>query len=326
MAGGYALFRQPSVAGLDWRYPWFCLAVLASIRFAVSPLFSLLEGCGQLSSVYAYRLWDGTQAIVVTCLAVFFGAKLWTPSLVALSSIVTASIFLSKWHGRFFLALIRARVDERFSWHQEVLPLQWRIAVSWACGYFLFQLFTPVVFRYHGPAEAGRLGLTLSLTGLVSSLSSAWIVTKVPTFGRLVARRDWAELDRLAWRAGIGALTVAVLGGLAAVLGIVFLPFVDRTLASRLLDPLTAALFVGPVILQQVTFVQAAYLRAFKREPLLILSVVGATLVGGSTWFLGSHFGARAMAAGYLAISAVILLPVSTWIFIRLRSEWQHAG
>jgi hypothetical protein len=31
-------------------------------------------------------------------------------------------------------------------WWKEVWPFQWRIAISYACGFFIFQLFNPVLF------------------------------------------------------------------------------------------------------------------------------------------------------------------------------------
>ncbi len=44
------------------------------------------------------------------------------------------------------------------SWRREVWPFQWKIAVSWLCDYFIFQLFTPVLFAFRGPVEAGQDG------------------------------------------------------------------------------------------------------------------------------------------------------------------------
>ena len=63
------------------------------------------------------------------------------------------------------------------------------------------------------------------------------------------------------------------------------------------------------------------YLRAHKREPLLVVSVLLGVLVGLSTWLLGKHYSALGMAAGYLAIYAMIV-PVEVFIWRRCRVKW----
>ena len=50
--------------------------------------------------------------------------------------------------------------DERVDWRTEIWPFQWRLAVSWLCGYFTFQLFNPILFAVRGPIEAGQMGDT----------------------------------------------------------------------------------------------------------------------------------------------------------------------
>ena len=55
---------------------------------------------------------------------------------------------------------------------------QWRIAVSWMCGYFIFQLFVPVLFAYRGPLEAGQMGISLSISNVLASVAISWVNTK----------------------------------------------------------------------------------------------------------------------------------------------------
>ena len=77
---------------------------------------------------------------------------------------------------------------------------QWRIAVSWICDYFIFQLFTPVLFAFRGPVEAGQMGLSMSAVTQLGGIVLAWMSTKAAPFGSLVARRDFDALDTLFFR------------------------------------------------------------------------------------------------------------------------------
>jgi hypothetical protein len=89
--------------------------------------------------------------------------------------------------------------------------MQWRIALSWVSGYFIFQLFTPVLFAYQGAVVAGQMGMSLSIATALNTLALAWINTKAPMFGLLIARGEFAALDRLFFRSLRQATIVAVL-------------------------------------------------------------------------------------------------------------------
>ena len=64
--------------------------------------------------------------------------------------------------------------------------MQWRIALSWVSGYFIFSLFTPIIFHYYGPVTAGQFGMTWSVIGMVAAIAGPWLYTKAPKFGMLI--------------------------------------------------------------------------------------------------------------------------------------------
>ena len=95
-------------------------------------------------------------------------------------------------------------------------------------------------------------------------------------------------------------------------------------LAARVLPLLPTALFLGAITLMQISQAQAAYLRAHKREPFLIVSLSLGILTGAAVILLGWKYGAAGMAAGFLAVVALVGIPLGTWILHRCRSAW-HA-
>ena len=86
---------------------------------------------------------------------------------------------------------------EKVNYKIEIFPMQWKIAISWVGGYFIFQLFNPVLFATEGPIVAGQMGMTLSILNAVLALSYAWVSTKVPVFSGFIARREFFKLDKL---------------------------------------------------------------------------------------------------------------------------------
>jgi hypothetical protein len=210
-------------------------------------------------------------------------------------------------------------------WREEILPFQWKIALSWLSGYFIFQLANPVLFRFHGPVEAGRMGMTMRIIDSIMALSLAWVSTKSAPFGSYIAKRDYATLNSTFRKATIQAMSVLLLGGAAFMAAYFVLRSAGVGLINRLLDPLAICLLLGNAAINLVIFSQAIYLRAHKEEPFLINSLIGAMIVPAIMYFLGGPYGALGIAAGVFAGGLLVGLPLATFIFYRKRAEW-HTG
>ena len=210
---------------------------------------------------------------------------------------------------------------EKVGWKAEILPLQWRIALSWISGYLIYSLFTPALFHFQGPIVAGQMGMTWAVTAGVSGLAATWIQVKVPQFGMLVAKKNYAALDRTVLRAGFIAFLIACTGGLI-VLGIVAaLAHYHHPLSSRLLPLGSVGIFVAAEVLHQISIAQSSYLRSFKKEPFLMLSISNGLMIGASTIICAKYFGATGVAMAYFA-GIILALTWGSRIFVRCRREW----
>ncbi len=319
---GYVFFSQSPTQDVSWKLPWISLCVLTGINLFTIAIWSLLEGCNQVSNVYFYRFFQGLLGSLASWSAILLGADLWTASIVTTVGLLYAGIFLRRKYWKLFESFFLTKSEgPRLNWLTDILPFQWRIAIGWICGYFVFSLFTPVLFHYHGPVIAGQMGMTWALVGAVSSIGGAWMAPRVPQFGILVAQKRYAEMDRLFWRLTIIVTGITVLGGAAIWLFVFGLNYYDSFLAHRLLSPLPTGLFLLAAVIHTASLPMSTYLRAHKKEPLLFVSVLLACLVGLSTWLLGKDYAALGMALGYLTIY-VMIFPVTVLIWQRCRNVW----
>jgi len=209
-------------------------------------------------------------------------------------------------------------------WWKEVWPFQWRIAVSYASGFFIFQLFNPILFRFAGPAAAGRMGMSINISNALASVAIAWINTKAAPFGSLIARREFDQLDRLFFRSAAQAFTLCFIGSLVVWSAALFLDLHQMPFAQRLLPPLPFALLLLSMNINQMVSSMALYLRAHKQEKFLANSVAGAICIALSSYVLCRRFGALGMTAGQLAITLTIGLGYGSYIFFKFRRLW-HA-
>jgi len=319
--GGYLFFSQSSYPHIDWVSPWILLCALTGMKLIFLPVWSLLEGCNQVSQVYGFRLIEGMLRSIAICCSIVLGAGLWAPVISVAIALVWGAVFLWRRYLPFLRSFFFSIDGPTITW-SEIWPMQWRIALSWLSGYFVFSLFNPVLFHYHGAEVAGQMGMTLQLITTLSALSIAWVSTRAPRFGVLVAREEYASLDRLFFRTASIAVAILLSGGCAILGGIFLLNTFNFSIAQRLLPLFPAGLVLLGQTLMELTAPFSIYLRAHRKEPYVWLSVITGVCVGFSTWFLGSRFGVIGMSSGYLAIVAVFTLPCGVLIWYRCRAKW----
>jgi hypothetical protein len=325
-AGGYAFFSQTPSHGIAWVAPWFALCAACAANLCLTPIFALLEGCNQVSSVYGYRSVQAVISSTAIWLAISLGAGLWAAPIALAAGFVWALVFLSRYR-RFLAPFVVgvAPAGPRIHWRSEMLPMQWRVAVSYLSGYFTYSVFTPLVFHYQSAAVAGQMGMTLALVSAVGSIGSLWSVSRAPRFGMLIAQKSYAELDRLFRRVAIASEVVLMSGGACVWLAIYALHATHHRLAERFLPPWPAAFLIVGMVAANFCTPMGVYLRAHKREPYMALSFVLGLLTGLVAWILSSQkFGAAGIAAGYMAVSLLVALPAGLLIFQRCRREWHR--
>ncbi len=268
--------------------------------------------------------WFNKSLISLALWAAIISGKLWTLPLASASGLVWSVFFLHR-YAAFCRAFLISPDGPRIAWRQDVWPIQWRIAVSWISTYFTSQLFTPVLFRSAGPAVAGQMGMTNTLANVVMAMSSNWVVTKAPRYGVLVAERKWRELDSSFFRSLFMSLVIGLVLALGAWGLILLLEGLQHPLASRVLPPGPAGVFLIAGVVSSVLSGLSTYLRAHKREPLMGVFLVGSMVIAALALLLAPSYGATGVGAGYLGVLVLLELPITVWIFQRSRARW-HAS
>jgi hypothetical protein len=234
--------------------------------------------------------------------------------------------FLWLWFGyrAFFQNLYYTGLaDNKINWKTEIFPFQWRIALSWFSGYFMLQLFVPVLFSCCSAVEAGQMGMSQSIAAAILSVSFAWVNTKAPIFGSLVASHRYLEMDMLFFRSLRQSILVALLGCGAALLGKYLLMYSGSELNNRILPMDSFFLLICTVFINNIVFAESVYLRAYREETFMWMYVVLGLLVAISTLTVGSKFGAVGMMVCYFLISLIVSLGWGSWIFHKKRLDRQ---
>jgi len=313
--GGHIFFTVSAhheVAGhhaVAWRGAWWIIAVTAALALAINPAWSLLEGCNQVAVVAKFRFWAALASFAANALALVAGAGIYASAIGgACGLLISVGYIFLRWKPYLCQFLERPRHGE-VSWAHEIWPFQWRIAVSWMSGYFVFDLINPIAFYFCGPVEAGRLGMSLQLVNMIGRVALTWIGTKAPRFGMLVAARAWQELDALWRRSAVQTFVIYLLGYVSFLAAVPlighFLPGIPARLA-----PLPVNAWLGGALITQVLVgAMAMELRAHKREPYMWVSLANAVLSVAFMLPLVRVWGITGEAMGYALAMWAVFVP-----------------
>jgi len=318
-------FFASSDSTVTWKGPWLALCIAAALLFTSTPYYSILEGCGQVALVARHRTWATIFSNFLFWLALRFGFGLYAAAVPLLcQAIYELVLFSTRWRG-FLLMTYRAgsKASAR-GMCREMWPFQWRMALSVMSGYLIFGMLVPMVFTRLGPVQAGQMGMSLAVLGAAATVSFTWVNTKAPQFGALVAQRRFAVLDAVFHRSLGQGLSIICLSVLALTIGVAAISWQKSSLADRVVDPVSFALLGGWTILNFVISCEAIYLRAHKKEPFVVLSLLSGLVLGGGSAIIIGRMGVRGVALVYF-IAGIVLCVYATAVFSKRRREWHRS-
>ena len=331
---GLFFFGQEHAAAVDfpWRLPWILAVIGTALNLMVVPFFALIMGSGDVVSVNHRELVGGVLGVCLSWLVMISHGGLFAVFATLCGNILVSWVYLVKRKPELlkiaYFGIFRPRAvvsdGARVSWWDEVWPMQWKIALSWVSGYFIFQLFNPVLFYYHGPVVAGQMGMTLSASNALMGMGMTWLNSRSPEFGKLIATREWHKLDQLFYGVLSQAFFVVVTGAVAG-WGVIRLLQEYSKVGNRFLPTDQVAFLLAAVCVQLVGSGLAVYLRAHKQEPFLLLSIFNAIVQGAATWWLGMLFSSKGITLSVLFISLLTTV-IGYVIWQRCRENWHKYG
>jgi hypothetical protein len=323
IGGGGFFHLKGTLPTSEWIGPWTVLVCASAVNLAMSARLAICEGLGEVGQVAHLRLKLSMVSYCLLWLVLLTGNGLWAATALPLVSAIGTFRWLRQHPILSDLRLTKSDGGvEGYSWRRDVFPLQWKIAVSWASGYFIFNFLTPVVFAYQGPVAAGQLGLALTVFGAVATVGISWISAKIPAFSSHIARGERTELNALFDHQA--RRCIAVTSALAAtfVIAAWLLGGLFPTMLQRLPPMLSLCLLAVATSVNSAVFAMAAYMRAHKAEPLMPLTLVISILIGIGV-FAMSHVSLNATVAAYAAPNLLVSLPWCTRIYLRYRQRVQ---
>ena len=303
----------------EWRGPWALLVCATAANLLFLPVLALTEGSGHIAEVYAVRLAQGIIGATAAWAVLVMGGGLYAVAMLSLGSSVVAAVWLYLRRRGMIFQVFRQKMGS-FRWGTEVWPLQWRIGASWLAGYVLVLMHVPLLFRTNGPVVAGQMGVTMTVTSMLSMVALSWMTAKLPAMARAVMVGDWEQLDQVFWRAFRVSCFAFVAGSFLFGTLRWFLEWTP--LAVRFLPLAETMGLLFAMAFYHVTALLTAYLRSHLREPFLWPSLIGALLTAASAILVAPRWGSAGVVSVLIFFNAIFFFPIALWFWVRLRQKW----
>jgi hypothetical protein len=301
---------------VDWKLPWLLYNIGAFISFGNSIVLSFFEGCDSVKQIQGKRLKISivSTGIIIFCLLFNYG--LLALSIGLLVSSIYGAYILYRRYSKNIHDFYVLNSEYYYNWGPEIFVLLRRYIISWSSGYIIFQLFTPIMFHFHGAIEAGKLGMSIAIFTAIFSVSNIWTTSIIPKINISIAKSEFLSLNKIFNR----HFTFTIITYLFGSLTFYFVYFTFRQefeFFERLLGIKSLFLLNLGWFAQLIVHNLSIYLRSHKEEPLLLPSILSAGYVCCSTYLAGRYLSIDFFLIGFVTLF-LWLLP---WVILIFRRK-----
>lgn len=314
--GVFFFHTQPGSEEISWLIPWLFVVLISSCNMALSSFFSFLEGCGLVAQMVGLVFARNFAGNLFFWGSLLIGLGLLSsPVLSAVGVLLSCAYLIMK--RPVFTDLWRSTTPTPpgFAWKHELLPLQWRTAITNVFGYFAWQTANPILFKLAGPVEAGKLGMGLNLATMLQAFGMAWVNTKVPRMGALLGQDNKAGLDHLFRVSTIQAMSVVSFGSVVLLVAVITLQTLHHPLAARLLSPGDLAILLMCNWIGTLQYAFMVYVRTNKQEPFVTQMIVLGVAMPVICYLTGMTWSTTGMLVGMTCVNTVFGLLWTSAIF-----------
>ncbi len=302
-----------------WILPWVIYGLASVFVFVNSMLLSFIEGCNSVGEVQKIRFLISFVTVLSTVCLLLTGGELYALAVSLFVGALIGTILIFYRYINMLKQLYTIGSETLHDWKTEILPLVGKYAISWASGYFIFSIFTPIAFHYYGVVEAGKVGLSIAVCTAIFGIANIWMTIIIPKMNMLVSQKNYETLDPIFNKHLILSIITYILGIITLLIIITF--FKDYVpFDERLVSPFSLMIISTGWLLQIVINSLAVYMRAHKEEPLVVPSFLSGIYISLVTLLIAIYLPFEYFFLGFLS-SFVWGMP---WVIVIFKRYKNH--
>ena len=278
---GWIFFKRFEQNTINWQGPWVLTCFSTGILLLNSAKLIFIEASGKLANVANMRSQQTIIANIILIILLFLKFSLWSFAFYQFSLAIFSSHFI--YFAKESSVYREGRwIKEKFDvgnaiklWKKEIFPLQWRISINYMCGIIIFQLITPFVFNSLGPENAGTVGLTLNISNAIIVICSSFLSASIPMLSKLVEAESHQKVFKKFLKLTKRSFFLSCILFLAGFL--ITFKF-HENFPHIFLNPQITFLIILNSICHVLIYNFVTYFRTYKKEPLIVQSIISAIL------------------------------------------------
>lgn len=316
--GFYILYSKMAID--LWLIPWIIYVITSAFSFFISNLFSFFQGFNIVARIEKIRFYSSVLSSIVIILSLYYGLKIFAICLSSIISLILSIYFLNIIFKNTILQLIKESKDFSYNWFGQISQLLWKYALSFSSGYFIFQIYTPLMFMYKGPIEAGKVGLSISLWTSVFGISNSFLSAIIPKINIEISKKNWVNLDRIFTKNLLLSLSTYFIFFISFfIINHFFRDYFiikNKNVFDRFLSPFSMFLLGISWFSQLYINAIATYVRSHKKDPFAFISIFIAFYIPSITFILAKYFPTDYFFLGFFS-SILVTLPYIIYIFLK---------
>ena len=320
--GGYFFMKNTETVSLIqdgvWLMPWITICALKSVQILISPGLTFLEAINEVESVNRFRFSLSLSERIISWLIILLSGKLWLFSAGTGVNIISQLRFFKKKYYLLLKSILNLKGENNKIWKKEILPLQWRYAISSLSGYLNFSFLIPIIFWLSGPVTAGQAGLTWAIITMFWGLSVTIISTKMPELAIETSKKNYEKVNHTFLVSTVNSTLLLFLTVVLFFTGLLSLKIVLPAVSIRFLEPLPSLILSLSIIPHHLRFAMVSYMRAMKKEPFWNISVLESLLVIVALPLSCIYWGVIGLALAFLGIVTFTTL-LTFFIFKKIK-------
>lgn len=315
---GYYYFSKfgKNYIEVDWKLTWFFVVLGSSLNLLISPCMAVMQGMNKVKEMAKFTLKQQLIVMFVSWAGLLLGAGIYVSAINTIVGFISLIIiYIRSGYPKLLINIYQIKITNKINYLNEILPLQWKIALSWMSGYFIFQFFNPIIFAFKGAKEAGKMGMTLIMLNAMLTFIVSWTSTKVPIWSNLIANHNYIGLNKSYEEVLKKSTLVTFIIIFLAFIFLASLNIFNFRLSDRFLPFEVCGLLFLTIPINNILNIWATYLRCFKKEPFMIHALTIGPISGLTTYFMAKYFGINQVVYGYFVVVYFISLPLGFFIF-----------
>lgn len=254
---------------------WYLYIIVISFSLLLNPLYSWVEGQGEIEKTYRIKLLGSLVTYTSLWVFVLIGQGIYSLVFSQLCGVFIQFVLLKIMRIHH---VTRTNTSKNSLFHElkGISQFQFKLSLVWITGYFYWNSYNVIIFKYITPEVAGIFGLSFAIVNAISVLSQMFLLVQRANIAKYVSSNRMEVAGVIYNKACLASIVIYSLASLVLLLCKYVFSSIEPFNKILSIQDLGGLLMVG--LLMTVIGNMATYCRTSGKEYLFSLSMCMNTL------------------------------------------------